>query len=175
MFMKSLKTRDLALMAIFLCLDIIISSYFIRIAPNLRIYFSFIIKMIFACMFPIKFAIIYGFASDSLGYLLHPSGAYFIGYLLSSIMASFLYSLFLYPKVNIKNIILAKTSVNLIVHCGLNSLWTLITYSKGRTFIEILYVSITKNLILLPFEIIIFYLVYKLLANKINQYRYTSK
>lgn len=173
--MKNLKTRDLALIAIFLCLDIVISSYFIRIAPNLRIYFSFIIKMLFACLFPLKFAIVYGFMTDTLGYLLHPSGPYFIGYLLSSIVASMLYALFLYPKVNLKNIILAKASVNLIVHIGLNSLWTLITYSKGRTLIEIIYVSLIKNIILLPIEILVFYFIYKLLKTKINQYRYIQK
>lgn len=173
--MKNLKTRDLAIIAIFLGLDIVISSQFITIAPNLRIYFSFIIKMLFACMYPIKFAFIYGFAADTVGYLAHPSGAYFPGYLLTSIASSVIYSLFLYKEVNLKTVIISKTLVNLLVNIGLGSIWTLMTYSRGRTYLQILIPSLIKNMTLLPLEILLFFVVYRLLKKQIQKYRYVEK
>lgn len=165
---------DITLIAIFLALDVFLKSQYIVVGENLRIYANFIVKMILACLYPSKIMLIYAFMSDTLGVILANSGSYFVGYLISEMLACFLYSFFLYPKVNLKRIIMAKASVNILVNGLLNPLWTTFVVAASKGYLYYATKNLTKNLLLLPLEILIFYIIYKLIGSRIQKYRQTE-
>ncbi|MFV0379782.1 MAG: folate family ECF transporter S component [Anaerorhabdus sp.] len=159
--LKSVKY--LSLMAIFITIKIVMSSFFIPLpvsSGNLRVYFIFLIAACEACIIGPIPALISGFVGDILGFLIHPSGPFFFGYVISSMLGLFIYAIFLYnKKITIIRIIIAKLSVNLFVNAILGSVWTTMMFSKG--FIFYFTTSLIKNTILLPFEILLLVILFK--------------
>ncbi|MBR5390304.1 MAG: folate family ECF transporter S component, partial [Clostridia bacterium] len=88
--------RVLAVAALFLALCIAISSVFIPLPNNLRIYFTFVPKALCAAICGPIAALVFGFADDLLGFMIHPSGAFFFGYTLSAMLGMLYYALGLY-------------------------------------------------------------------------------
>lgn len=157
MFKKSMNhlksVNYLALIAIFIALKIAIGTFFIPVGDNLRVYFTFAITAVESAIIGPIPALVSGFVSDLLGFLIHPFGPFFAGYVLSSMLGSLVYALFLYDTtITITKLALAKTIVNLFVNALLGSIWSTILYSKG--FIFYVSSSLIKNIALLPFEIL---------------------
>lgn len=163
-----MKTRKMLILAILMALNIAISSMFIQVGPNLRLYFTFIINMVIAANYSLPEVIIYAIVQDFLAFFLFPSGPFFLGYTLTAVAGCVIYHIFLHREVNLKNIIISKTLVNIFVNVGLNSLWSTMLYSKG--YIYYMTKSIVKNLAMLPIEILMFYTVYRLLRPLISKY-----
>lgn len=156
-------------MAMFLALGIALNQPYIQVGENLKIYFYFIVNMIFASIFPLSDVLIYAALEDILSYFLFQSMyPFFPGYTLTAIISCLIYWLFLHKEVNLKNIIICKSIVNLIINVFLGSLWSAMLYSKG--YIYYASKSLIKNSLMLPIEIIIFYYVYKLVKPIINKY-----
>lgn len=155
------KTKDITTLALFMAIQIAIGMFYIPVADNLRIYFTYIIVMLLAIIFPPKIVFVYAIFEDLIAFMIAPSGSFFIGYTITAVTGMMIYSFFLHKDISLLRIILAKTSVNLIANIGLNSLWSSILYSKG--FIYYLSTSIVKNIVLLPIEIIIFISFYQLI------------
>lgn len=146
------NVKVLAMAALFIAVRIVISAFFIPIGENLRIYFSFFVNALGSMICGPVIALISGFICDILGYIISPSGAFFFGYVLTSMMGSFVYALFLYrARISIVRVFLCKLSVNIFVNMGLNCLWSAILYGKGYYYY--LAKSIVKNLTLLPLEV----------------------
>ena len=104
-----------------------------------------------------------GFATDVLGYFVHPTGPFFPGYVLSTMLGSFFYALFFYrARITVVRVILAKLSVNLLVNVGLGALWSAIQFSKGYYYY--LVKSLMKNLGMLPLEVLLLWLFLKAIA-----------
>ena len=164
--MKSMKVIILA--ALFIALRIAVASFFIPVA-EMRIYFGFFVNALGAMIYGPVVALFTGFASDILGYIVSPTGAFFPGYVLTSMMGSFLYAVFLYrARVSIVRILLAKLSVNVLVNVGLGSLWSSMIYANAYIF----YVarSVAKNMSLLPFEVIALVLFMQIMVPIVNRY-----
>ena len=165
------KNFRLVLLAIFLAVHIVMSLFYIQVGQNLRIYFTFIIAMTTAMLYEYPYVLAYAVFEDLLAFFLFPTGPFFPGYTLTTVVSLSIYHFFLYPHrhdLKLKHVILAKTFTNLIANIGLNSLWSSILYSKG--FIYYLSKSVVKNLIMLPIEIFIFYSLYKLLKPLLIRY-----
>ena len=147
--MSSFRTMVLA--ALLLALRIVVSSFFIPLGDNLRVYFSFFVTGVAGVVFGAFWALLYGMASDLLGYFIHPTGGFFPGYVLTAMLGAFFYALFLYrARITILRIFLCKLAVNLLVNVGLGALWSSMIYGKGYYYY--LAKSIVKNLLLLPVE-----------------------
>lgn len=156
------ETKKIVLMAFLMAIQIVISFIFLPVGENLKIYFTFIIVMIAAIIFNGYEVLIYAVIEDNIAFFLYPQGAYFFGYTISAVLGIMIYHLFLHDKVNIKRICLAKILVNLFVNVLLGSLWSMILYSKG--YLYYLASSLVKNTLMLPLEIIIFIVIYKLIG-----------
>lgn len=154
------KSKQLALLAILMAAQIVVSFFYIPVSDNLRIYFTYLIVILVANIFSFKTALLYAFIEDILAFMIFPSGPFFFGYTLTAMASMTIYSLCLYKNVTVKRIIIAKTAVNILVNVGLNSLWSAVLYSKGYLYYAS--VSLVKNLTLLPLEILIIILFYKL-------------
>ncbi len=178
MFKKSIQNlksiKYLALIAIFIALKIAVGSFFIPVQSNLRVYFTFIISAVEACIIGPVPALISGAITDLLGFMIHPSGPFFIGYTISTMLASFIYAIFLYDtQLSIQKIATSKLVVNLFVNALLGSYWSTVLYSKGFVF----YVtnSLVKNLILLPFEILALVFVFNALIPTLEKKNFIPK
>ena len=156
---KSIKV--LASLSLLIALQIAISTFYIPITPTLRIFATFFVVAISSCISGPILAIAVAFITDILAYIIHPQGAYFIGYTISAMATAFIYAIFLYKtKITMIKLICAKILTNLLVNVMLGSLWNYILFSKA--YIVYFGISLTKNIILLPFEILVLYLVFKL-------------
>ncbi len=154
-----MTTRKLVTLALLMAIHVVIAALYIPLSDTLRITFSFVVMMIVGMMVDVKTAILYGLIEDIIAFIAFPSGPFFFGYTLGSMIAMSIYSLFLHKEVTTKRIILAKTTVTLLHNIILNSLWNSMLYANN--FIYYLSLSIPKNLILLPFEIAICIALYK--------------
>ena len=161
-FKKLRSTKYLCILALFIALKIVVAYFKIPVGDNLNIYFTFVITAIECTIFGYGPSMVSGVITDILGYIVNPYPPFFPGYALSNVIAAFIYSLCFYKKqIKLSNIIIAKTLVNYIVNVLIGSLWSAILYSKA--FIVYLTASAIKNTLLLPIEIIILYLVFKMM------------
>ena len=96
-------------------------------------------------------ALIFGAAEDTISFLINSKGAvYFPGYMLTTMLGTFLYSIFLYrTKVTIPRIFLAKLLTN-VLNVTLGALWSAILYSKGYLYYAS--TSLVKNVLMLPVQ-----------------------
>ena len=163
-----MTTRKLVTLALLLAIQVVISALYIPISDTLRITFSFIVMMIVGMMTDIKTAILYGLLEDISAFIVFPSGPFFIGYTLGTMVAMSIYSLFLYREVTIKQIIFAKTAVTIIHNIILNSLWNAVLYTND--FFYYFALSVPKNLILLPCEIAICIVLYRAIGPLIDRH-----
>ena len=154
--------KIIAFAALILALNIVMQGFFVPVGESLRVYFTFIIKGIGCMVFGPVVALCYGFIGDILGYIMFPTGGFFPGYTISSMLGVFIYALFFYKsKITVMRIFLAKLTVNVFVNIILGSVWSAILYSKGYYYYFAK--SIIKNLTLLPFEVILMVIVFQIM------------
>lgn len=157
------KLRTLAVSAIFLALSSAVASVFIPLPNNLRVYFTYGPKALCAAVIGPVSGLLFGLTGDLLGFVLHPTGGFFPGYTLTSMMGMFLYGLGLYrKKITVRRLALTKLLVNLVCNAGLNVLWSAILYQKA--WIVYFTASLTKNLALWPVETAVLVLVFRLVG-----------
>lgn len=157
------KLRTLAVSAIFLALSSAVASVFIPLPNNLRVYFTYGPKALCAAVIGPVSGLLFGLTGDLLGFVLHPTGGFFPGYTLTSMMGMFLYGLGLYrKKITVRRLALTKLLVNLVCNAGLNVLWSAILYQKA--WIVYFTASLTKNLALWPVETAVLILVFRLVG-----------
>lgn len=143
--------RMLTLAAIVTALRIVMGGLYIPLGDNLNIFFGYLVNGLGSAIYGPVMALLSGFATDVVGYFIHPTGAFFPGYVLSTMMGSFFYALFFYrARITVLRVVLAKLSVNLLVNVGLGALWSAMLYSKGYYYY--LAKSLAKNIGLLPVE-----------------------
>ncbi|MBQ6001033.1 MAG: folate family ECF transporter S component [Clostridia bacterium] len=147
--------RLLVLAALLVAGRVAITSFYIMVGENLKISFGFFLNALGSLIYGPFIGLLTGFATDILGFLLHPmGGAFFPGYTLTAMLGSFVYALFFFrARITVRRIVLCKLTVNLLVNVGLNCLWSAMLYSKG--YFYYLAKSLTKNLLMLPIEILI--------------------
>ena len=101
------------------------------------------------------------FACDLVGYLIKPMGAYHPGFAISKILTCIIFALFLYKKeVKLWRIIVSRALINILVNTLLNAYWLASLYSS-KGYLVILLEHFYKNMILLPFEIVVLFFVFK--------------
>ena len=161
---KELKvTQNMAICAMMAALSIVLSyTTSIAITPEIRIGFSGIPNRIVDFLFGPITGCIFGGMMDILKFLIKPSGAFFFGYTLSAMLASFIYGILLYkrpfkPHRMLLNILVAEILVKLLINCGLNTYWNSIM--GGKAFMVLLEIRLYKNLIQIPVDTAILYFV----------------
>lgn len=146
--------RMLTLAAIVTALRIVMGGLYIPLGDNLNIFFGYLVNGLGSAIYGPVVALLSGFATDVVGYFIHPTGAFFPGYVLSTMMGSFFYALFFYrARITVPRVVLAKLAVNLLVNVGLGALWSAMLYSKGYYYY--LAKSLVKNIGLLPLETVL--------------------
>ncbi len=112
-------------------------------------------------------ALVFGLAEDTISYLIHPTGPYFPGYALTTMLGTLLYALFLYrAKTSVVRIFLAKLSTN-ILNVTLGALWSSILY--GKAYLVVASTSLVKNAIMLPVQTIMLVVLFAALLPILGQ------
>lgn len=130
---KNLRTLTFSALMIAACVAL---SYVpsIPITDGVRVSWGFLARALCALVGGPVNALVFGAAEDTISFLIHPSGAYFPGYMLTTMLGTLIYALFFYrARVTILRIVLAKCA-NSVLNLVLGSLWSAILYSKGYLY-----------------------------------------
>ena len=113
--MKS--TKMLVVTALMVALRIVLKPFAIYIAPQLAIQTAMLATALGAMIFGPVIAIPAAIVSDTIGFMLFPTGDYFLPFVLTEIASTMIYSLFLYrAKVTPVRVMLARFCICLFVN-----------------------------------------------------------
>ena len=132
----------------------------VPVVNNIRVTWGFLARAVCGMVGGPVTALVFGAAEDTINYMIAPSGPYFPGYMLTTMIGTFLYALFLYrmrdtrPHKLLVRVFLAKLCTN-ILNVVLGSLWSAILYSKGYYYYMVK--SFWKNLVMLPVQTAMLY------------------
>ena len=144
----------------------------IRLGPTMKIGISKIPNLMVDCLFGPFVGGLFGAVMDVLKYLVNPDGTFFPGFALSAAVAAVIYGCFWYrKKLTIWRILIPEVLVKILVNLGLNTLWLELLYGKG--FLVLLVPRIASNLIQLPVDVLVSWIVLNALqkaAKKFRQY-----
>lgn len=173
--MKKLKTsftdsfhelRDLkalVMAAMLLALAVVLGFYRLQLTEYIRIGFDFIAKEMAGMLFGPVVGMAVGGLSDILSYIIKPVGGFFPGFTISAMVAGAIYGTILYKRpVSLKRIIVANSIVTVLVNLLLNTVWLSVLY--GDAFLALLPARAVKQLIMLPIEVVLFYVCAKMLS-----------
>lgn len=170
------KNKKIILTAVLLAVQIILSRFLSVKTPILKISFAFIPSMLCAIWLGDKWTVLLNVLGDIIGATLFPTGAFFIGYTISTAISGLIYGLLLYKKEDnsytdkqfIIRLIISVILVTCISNIGLNTLWISIT--TGKAFIVLLGTRIVKELIMIPIQILVIIFIEKMLRKPFDTY-----
>ena len=157
--------RMLVFAALMVALRLILKSIRIPVGPSLNINIQFFVNALGSMVFGPVVAILGGVLSDTLGYLIAPSGPYFPGFILTEAAGALVFALFLYrAEITPRRVILSRFCVNFFVNIILQTPIMVLYYRMvlGRGYAWFDLPRIVKNLALFPFEsaLLILFLAY---------------
>ena len=152
-----------------LAVEIVLSRFLSISTPITKIGFAFIPLSVIGMMYGPLYGGIAGALCDFIGAILFPIGAYFPGYTLTAALSGATYGFFLrnggaksWVKVTVASVI-----INIVYHLGINTYWT--TLFTGKGYLALLPTRVFSNVVLLPVEIIVIMIMYKLLVSRIEK------
>ena len=151
------KTRTLTTTGLLLAVQIVLGSYgTIEVTDSLKISLSHLALAPTAIFFGPVVASMQGALSDIVGYLIKPTGPYFPGFTLATLLLGLIYGLSLYrTRHTMPRIVLTRIAVMVLVNLLLNTVCLVMLYGPSRqaTFP----VRLVKNIVQLPFDCILLY------------------
>ncbi len=154
------SVKSLVTCAALIALYIVVDSVSFFPDPTQKYTVSFLALALLGYRFGIVPSSVAAIACDIIGYVIKPMGAYHPGFAISKVLTCVVFALFLYRReIKIWRIIASKAIVNIFINIALNTFWISTLY--GKAFMAILANHVPKNLILLPVEIVLLWLVLK--------------
>ena len=153
------QVRTLTGVAMLLAMSVVISfTASVRVTETIKIGLGYLITALLGMLYgPFTAALAAG-AGDLIKYLLKPDGAYCFGFTLTAMLGGVVYGVFFYrEKCTIPRAIASKATVSLLLNCLLNTVW--VSWLYGMPFLGALGPRVIKNLMALPFEIVLLYIV----------------
>ncbi len=147
--------RILVFAALMVALRLVLKSVRIPVGPSLNINIQFFVTALGAMVFGPAVSVLAGVLSDTLGYVLFPSGPYFPGFILTEVAGGVVFALFLYrARLTPLRVILSRFSVNFFVNILLQTPIMVLYYQMvlGKSYAWIDWPRIAKNLVLFPIE-----------------------
>ncbi len=147
----------------------------LSLTSSLKIQITFLVSAISGAMFGPFLSLLRGAVADIVGFLLYSSDPFFFGYTLSAMLGALVYSLFLYrQKITLFRIFVSKAIVNYAVNAALGSVWNVMLLGKN-TYLGYLAVSLAKNTVLLPLEVLVILLLFSSLIPVMSRYGLIKK
>ncbi len=154
------NTRSLVTCAVLIALYVIADVFLTFKTDAFEITTSFLALALIGYFFGPVPGFISAIVGDLVAYIFRPAGPFYPGFTLSAILICVIFAFFFYEKkVTLWRIILARSIINIFVNIGLGTLW--ISHLYGKAYIPLLISRAAKNIIALPFEILLLYLLLK--------------
>lgn len=128
---KRIPPQDLALLALLLALQIVLSRFGSIEVPGVKIGFSFIPILMAARRYGVFGSAVVAGLADFLGAILFPSGAYHPGFTFSAVIGGIFWGLLIYRKVTLPRVLTAALANKVAVTLLLNTLWLSQILGKG--------------------------------------------
>ena len=175
-FSELKNTRTLVFAALILALRIAMKPLKIPIAADVNITFGFIVNALGAMVYGPVVALLSGALSDTLGYLVAPSGVYYFPFIVLEMAGSLIFALFLYSTdITPTRLILSKFCVNLFVNILLNEPIMIRYYQLFFTsaYQPFVWIRIVKNIVMLPIEGLILMVVFRAMIPPLTRIGFT--
>jgi len=173
-FAEFKDTRMLVFAALILALRIAVKPLSIPIAGDLKEGIGFIINGFGSMIYGPVVALLSGALSDTLGFLLFPSGVYFPPYMITEMAGSFVFALFLYrAEITVKRLLLCRFTICIFVNVVLAYPIHVWYYNAvmGKDY-SIALIRVVKNIALFPIETVIMAVVFRALIPPFKQLGY---
>ena len=150
------KTRSLAVAAMLLAIAVVLGFFSVQLTESIRISFTFLANELTGMLFGPVVGMLEGGLADIVNYMIKPTGPFFPGFTLTAAISGFIYGLFLYRK-NLKwfHVALARITVIVFCHWGLNTLW--LSIMGGKAMSLSFTTRILPDLIQLPLDFIVLF------------------
>lgn len=154
-------TKVIAGMALFIGLNMLLSSLTISLSAELRISFAFLATAASCYFYGLWPNVLVAFLVDLLNYLMHPVGFYMPLFALTAILNAVIYSLAFYgrDKIGPGRVIAAKACSTVLCNILINPI--LLSMMYGTPFWVLVSGRLFKNAVLFPIECIMLYFVMK--------------
>lgn len=145
-------TKVLCGMALFIALDMLLSSLTLNISETLRISFTFLSVAAGCYFFGLIPNVIAAFLVDFFGYLVHPVGAYMPLFALTAVLNAVIYSSLFYGRnqISVWRVVSAKGLSTILCNILINPL--LLSMMYGTPFWVLMTGRLVKNALLFPVE-----------------------
>lgn len=152
------NVKVITFLAIMGAVSVVLGYYTIAIGDFIKIGFSGLPNQIICHLFGPAVAGIFAGLMDIVKYLIKPTGAFFPGFTVSAVLGALIYGFaFWNQKITLLRVFLATLITALVVNVCCNTLWLSILYGKG--FLALLPTRILKQVIMVPIDSVITYLV----------------
>ena len=162
-FAELKNPRTLVFAALILALRIAVKPLSITIAGDLTEGIGFIINAFGSMVYGPVVALLSGALSDTLGFLVFPSGVYFPAYMITEMAGSFVFALFLYrAEISIPRLILCRFCicffVNVLLAYPIHTAYYSIMLGKDYS---LTWIRIVKNIVLFPIEAVLLAVIFR--------------
>lgn len=137
--MNKLKTEYIAISAICVAIQIILSRFLAIQTSFFKLGFQLLPIIFVAIYLGCKYSIMVSVISDILGAYLFPKGQYFIGFTITALVAGIIFGILLYKCENIYKVVIAVVLYTLICSLFLNTMW--ISYLNNISFAKVLFTN----------------------------------
>lgn len=151
--MQNKAVTRLTTSAMLLALSVILGFFKIPLSQASEIRLQFLPVAIEGVLFGPLYGAIVGGLSDTLCYIVRPTGAFFPGFTISAIIQGIIYGVLLKKERGLPRIILAQALDTVIVSMLLNPLWLMMLYGTG--FVALFTSRIVKVLIMFPINTVL--------------------
>ena len=164
--MSRFNTKTLAIMALMIAIEIILTRILSIQTPTVRISFGFIPIALLAVMYGPLYAGIAAAIADFMGVMLFPVAAFFPGFTLTAFLMGITYGIFLYKHPQkMTRIFVAVLIVVVVLQLGLDTYWLQIITGQG--YLALLPARILRSAIMLPVQIVCIRFVVHTLAERL--------
>ncbi|MCR5396116.1 MAG: folate family ECF transporter S component [Lachnospiraceae bacterium] len=159
--MQKLKNvRVLTVSAFLVAIATVLGFFKVPITELIEIRFQYLPIAVGGALFGPAVGGVIGMLADVLGYLVKPTGAFFPGFTISSILSGIIYGLFFFKKrITVPRIIAAELTETILCSLVINSINLSILY--GNAFSVVVATRLLKVLIMFPIDTIILTVVLK--------------
>ena len=141
----------------------------IKFGPYIRIGFSGLPNQVVDYLFGPWIGAIFGGAMDIIKWFASGDGNFFPGFTITAMLGAVIYGLFLYNRpLKLTNVILSQLAVKIVCNLVLNTLWLNLLY--GQAIAAILPGRIISNLVMLPIDTFIMYVMLQVVNKTIKPY-----
>lgn len=159
------STRTVTTCGMLAAAGIILGSVTVSVGDYLKIGFSTLPNQCIYALYGPSLGLIFGGALDIVKYIIRPTGPFFPGFTFDAMLAGMIYGISYYRHpLTMKRIMITEFIVSMVCNVFLNTLWISVLYGKG--FMLLLPARLLKNILQLPVNAGLFYLVGKTVLNK---------